>query len=200
MSSLSLYALDSQTLFFSATFPPLVQKIAKLTLLPTHKHVSTISETDIATHEHVDQYYGTFKLEDLYPAATAILSKWISENSQAKIMAFTNTARTAGLLAEMVGTHSPSKKYAFISCVSQLGNLQPTFRVPIFVTHSRLTQSKRTVSMNGFKVAPTAILVTSDVTARGIDVADVTHVLQIGIPSSVEQCKHARTLSFVPTN
>lgn len=126
----------------------------------------------MATHEHVDQFYGVSPMEDLYPSTAALLSKWVTENPQAKIMAFTNTARTAGLLGSL------------------FEELKPSFGAPVFVTHSRLSQSRREKAMKEFVRAKSAVLFTSDVTARGIDIPDVTHVLQVGVPADVQQYIH----------
>ncbi|KIJ48828.1 hypothetical protein M422DRAFT_162204 [Sphaerobolus stellatus SS14] len=159
-----------QTLFFSATFPASVQKIARLSLLPTHKHVSTLTAEDIATHEHVDQYFGVVPMRDLYPTVAGTLAKWVSEDPKMKVIIFTNTARTAGMLAEA------------------LENIP--LNIPIYATHSRLSQPKREKSMAEFRKTVSAVLVSSDVTARGIDIPDITHVLQVGLPSNVEQYVH----------
>lgn len=70
----------------------------------------------------------------------------------------------------------------------QFEYLQPSLGVPLFTIHSRLSQAARTRATAGFTAAPTAVLFTSDVTARGIDVPGVTHVVQLGLPSGVDQC------------
>lgn len=61
--------------------------------------------------------------------------------------------------------------------------------IPCFEIHSRKTQAARTNATNAFTKASSGILLSSDVTARGIDIPGVTAVIQIGMPSSGEQCK-----------
>lgn len=161
-----------QTLFFSATFPPDVQKIAKLFLLPTQQTISTISESDKATHEHVPQSCHVVPMDQLYPATMALLSRWFKEDENCKVILFANTAVGAGVFGDMIAA------------------LHPQLGAPVFTTHSRLSQAKRTRAMEGFKKSKSGILASSDVTARGIDIPNVTHVLQVGIPSSVEQYVH----------
>jgi ATP-dependent RNA helicase MSS116 len=62
---------------------------------------------------------------------------------------------------------------------------------PVWEIHSRMSQSKRTKSTDEFRAAEKGVLFSSDVTARGIDVKGVTSVIQVGLPSSAEQCKCA---------
>jgi ATP-dependent RNA helicase MSS116 len=83
-------------------------------------------------------------------------------------MAFLPTARAAGLFYEV------------------FSNLKLSY--PVWEIHSRMSQSKRTKATDAFRAAPRGVLFSSDVTARGIDVQGVTGVLQIGLPSSGEQC------------
>ena len=56
--------------------------------------------------------------------------------------------------------------------------------------HSRLSQSKRQKVSDQFRRGYHPFLFSSDVSARGLDYPDVTHVLQVGIPSSKEQYLH----------
>ncbi|KIJ31744.1 hypothetical protein M422DRAFT_185519 [Sphaerobolus stellatus SS14] len=164
-----------QTLFFSATFPPDFQKIAQLFLLPTQQNISTISESERATHEHVPQSCQTVPMDQLYPATAALLSRWLKEDQNCEVILFANTAVGAGVFGDMAAT---------------LTALQPQLGTSVFTTHSRLSQSRRTRAIEDFKKSKSGVLVSSDVTARGIDIPDVTHVLQVGIPSSVEQYVH----------
>jgi ATP-dependent RNA helicase MSS116 len=56
--------------------------------------------------------------------------------------------------------------------------------------HSRLTQGARTRIAGLFRKCQTGILFSSDVTARGMDFPDVTHVIQVGVPRSREDYIH----------
>ncbi|KAF8487600.1 P-loop containing nucleoside triphosphate hydrolase protein [Gautieria morchelliformis] len=165
-------ATPRQTLLFSATIPPDVHKIAQMALLPTHKHISTLSETDTATHAHVKQHALVVPPTEGFPALARLLAQWTRADPRAKIMVFSNTARATGITAQV------------------FGELNPSLGVPLFTIHSRLSQPARTRATAGFTGAQSAVLFTSDVTARGIDVPGVTHVVQVGIPSSVEQYIH----------
>lgn len=56
--------------------------------------------------------------------------------------------------------------------------------------HSRKSQSQRTRISDQFRCIGQGILVTSDVSARGMDYPDVTFVLQVGAPSDRAQYLH----------
>ena len=91
-------------------------------------------------------------------------------------MLFLPTARSTGLV---------------YSILSELpGNILGTNQIPIWQIHSRMSQSARNKSADLFKTARNGILVTSDVTARGMDFPLVTLVLQAGLPADAEQYIH----------
>ena len=64
-----------------------------------------------------------------------------------------------------------------------------SFGCPVWEIHSRMSQSARTKATDAFRQASSGILFSSDVTARGIDVKGITSVVQVGLPSSSEQCE-----------
>lgn len=64
---------------------------------------------------------------------------------------------------------------------------------PVWEIHSRMSQPKRTKATDAFRAAPTGVLFSSDVTARGIDVQGVTGVIQVGLPANGEQCESPAT-------
>jgi ATP-dependent RNA helicase MSS116 len=56
--------------------------------------------------------------------------------------------------------------------------------------HSRKSQAQRTRSSDKFRKSRSAVMFSSDVSARGVDYPDVTHVLQFGLPPSTDQYIH----------
>jgi ATP-dependent RNA helicase MSS116 len=60
----------------------------------------------------------------------------------------------------------------------------------VLILHSRLSQSKRTRATNDYRTAKSAILVATDVVARGMDFPGVTSVFQVGIPADKESYIH----------
>ena len=58
------------------------------------------------------------------------------------------------------------------------------------VIHSNKAQNTRLNALKAFKEGKTRIMVASDVAARGIDVQDVSHVINFDIPSLPEEYVH----------
>ncbi|SGY45300.1 BQ5605_C001g00271 [Microbotryum silenes-dioicae] len=160
-----------QTLLFSATIPAQVHQIASLALLPTHRFVTTLTEEDQNTHEHVPQFSVVADLHDSFAATLVAIRAEIATHGPAtKIMAFFPTARATGLAAALF--------------------TRLNLGLPVLEIHSRKSQSQRNAAAEAYKAAPSAILFSSDVTARGMDFPGVTTVLQVGLPSAPEQYIH----------
>jgi superfamily II DNA/RNA helicase len=56
--------------------------------------------------------------------------------------------------------------------------------------HGNKNHSKRQFALNSFKTSRAQILVATDVAARGLDIADVTHVINFDIPATYEDYVH----------
>ncbi|CAE6525896.1 unnamed protein product [Rhizoctonia solani] len=148
---------------FSATVSEEVKKIGTLALLPEYQYISTVAENEAATHEHVQQEHIIVENDaDLMP----VVGRLVEERG--KVICFLPTARATGLIAEMENV---------LNC-------------PVYSIHSRMSQPRRTKATEDFKLAPTGVLFSSDVTARGIDIPGVTCVIQAGLPASAEQYIH----------
>ncbi|CAE6427925.1 unnamed protein product [Rhizoctonia solani] len=153
-----------QALLFSATVSEEVKKIGTLALLPGYQYISTVAENESSTHEHVQQEHIIVENDtDLMP----VVGRLIEERG--KVICFLPTARATGLMAEVMTN--------VLSC-------------PVYSIHSRMSQPRRTKATEDFKLAPTGVLFSSDVTARGIDIPGVTCVIQAGLPASAEQYIH----------
>ncbi|SCV74294.1 BQ2448_6726 [Microbotryum intermedium] len=160
-----------QTLLFSATISAQVHQIASLALLPTHRFVTTLTEEDQNTHEHVPQFSVIADLHDSFAMTLVTIRAEIATHGTAtKIMAFFPTARATGLAAALF--------------------TRLNLDLPVLEIHSRKSQSQRNAAAEAYKAAPSAILFSSDVTARGMDFPGVTTVLQVGLPSAPEQYIH----------
>jgi ATP-dependent RNA helicase MSS116, mitochondrial len=151
---------NRQTIFFSATMPSAVQEIAKKHLNKNYLFIDTVGDSadDQQTHQHVSQTVVSVHTEDLLPAITAIIKKQ-QEVPNFKVIVFLATARMTGYMA------------SFFTAMD----------MEVMEIHSRLTQAKRSRISDEFRQASGgAILFSSDVSARGLDYPDVTHVLQVG--------------------
>ncbi|KAI0111902.1 DEAD-domain-containing protein [Daldinia grandis] len=175
--------VDRQTLLYSATIPRDVVHLAKsMVKTDNFDFVQTINPDETPTHARVPQHLVPAKgYENWFPAVLEIADQAMNNaknNPDAlpfkAILFFSNTATVQFANRVLKNT--------------SLGHrLQG---VPIFDIHSKLSQDVRTRNAEAFRRAQTGILVSSDVTARGMDFPNVSHVIQIGLPPDRDQYIH----------
>jgi superfamily II DNA/RNA helicase len=159
---------ERQTLLFSATVPQGVRQICHVALRRDHEFISTVEEGTEETHAQVRQTYLIAPLEKQFLILHQLLTEHISQDADYKVIVFCTTAMVTKLVAEV------------------LGGLKFNVRE----IHSRKAQTYRTRVSQEFRESKGLILVSSDVSARGVDYPDVTLVIQIGMPSGREQYIH----------
>ena len=177
------HKVDRQTLLFSATIPKDVVHLAKsMVKTDNFEFVQTIREDDEPTHHKVPQHVVATKgYENNFPVIMEIANKAIQKHKQDP-------------------TAMPFKAIVFFSNTATVEFANRVFRntslvdrrdgVPIFEIHSKLTQQARTRSADAFRRSNSAILISSDVTARGMDFPGVSHVIQVGLPPDRDQYIH----------
>ncbi|KAI0403924.1 DEAD-domain-containing protein [Xylaria palmicola] len=173
-------ASERQTLLFSATIPKNVVQLAR-TMVRPHKFefVQTIKADEEPTHQRVPQHLVTVDgLENVFPAIMEIAHKAkTAEESDLPFKAMVFFSNTAAVqFAHEVFRQTP---------LSNRGSGTSLYQI-----HSRLSQGQRTQAANSFREARSAILFTSDVTARGMDFPNVTDVIQVGLPPDRDQYIH----------
>ncbi|KAK8565729.1 hypothetical protein V6N12_059283 [Hibiscus sabdariffa] len=157
-----------QTLLFSATVPEEVHQICHIALRRDHEFISTVQEGSGDTHSQVRQVYMVSPLDKHFSLLYVLLKEHIADDVDYKVLVFCTTAMVTKLVADVL---------------SEL-NLN------VREIHSRKSQSYRTRVSDEFRKSKGLILVTSDVSARGVDYPDVTLVVQVGIPSDRQQYIH----------
>ena len=158
-----------QTLLFSATVSPEIQQVAKQSLRPGHVFVDCVGEEESATNLQVKQSLVVAAQVDQFAVLKSILDEHCAKTPNHKVMCFFTTARATQLAAEL---------------------FQQILPTDVIEIHSKLSQSRRTKATDTFRDASRAVMMTSDVTARGIDFPDVSLVVQIGAPSDRAQYIH----------
>ncbi|KAJ5711929.1 ATP-dependent RNA helicase [Penicillium malachiteum] len=180
-----------QTLMFSATVPKGVMKMVERTMRSDYKTVKTVRDDETPVHLRVPQRTVFIRgYENRLPAVLEIAKEYQARQSQDanlrpfKAIVYFNSTAEVQLAAEVFQNLPRVPNATTGRTDSVLG------RMNVLEIHSRLTQRQRTYSADAFRRASSGILFSSDVTARGMDFPDVTHVIQVGLPSDRETYIH----------
>ncbi|KAL1743756.1 P-loop containing nucleoside triphosphate hydrolase protein [Schizophyllum fasciatum] len=170
---------NRQTLMYSATIDDNVEEVASSHLGPGFEFIKTLGEDEAGTHEHVSQSYHLASFVDSFPVALSVLQDDILEHTP----------------AGGSDRQSTSKAIVFLPTTRQVdwatAVLKRSRGLPeVYDIHGRMSMQKRNFVAKAFSKAKSAILVSSDVTARGMDFPGVTLVLQVGVPNDGEQYIH----------
>jgi ATP-dependent RNA helicase MSS116 len=162
---------NRQGMLFSATIARHVDQAAGLVLSPGYKFISTIPEGEANIHQRVPQLLVTVdSFSNVAPAMVGCIREEMKQHQDFKAILFAPTAALASLYGHIL---------------SQLPDMPPSS-----VLSSRLSQNRRTKITNEFRDARNAVLVATDVVARGMDFPGVTTVFQVGIPADKESYIH----------
>ena len=74
--------------------------------------------------------------------------------------------------------------------VDELGEALMAAATPVETIHGDLSQAQRDRVMRRFRAGQAEVLIATDVAARGLDIPDVTHVINYDIPESAEAYVH----------
>ncbi|KAL9135370.1 MAG: hypothetical protein Q9175_003446, partial [Cornicularia normoerica] len=183
--------VDRQTLLYSATVPRGVMQVVRQTMKPKFQFVRTVREGEQPTHEKVPQkLVNVGGFENLMPALFELCKREIDAAARTTggparpfkaIVYFAATADVSLAASVFSNLKNPGQN------IFHQGPLHPAKIVEI---HAKLTQDVRTRAADTFRRAESGIMLSSDVTARGMDFPNVTHVIQIGLPPSEEQYVH----------
>ncbi|GFQ01330.1 putative dead-box ATP-dependent RNA helicase 33 [Phtheirospermum japonicum] len=158
-----------QSLLFSATLPKEVRRIAQLVLKREHAYIDTVGLGCLETSEkQVKQFYLVEPHEQHLQIVHHLLKSHISEVLEYKVIVFCATAMMTSLVCSLLRE----------------------MKLNVREIHSKKSPLYNTRISNEFKESKRSILVTSDISARGINYPDVTLVVQVGIPSDRGQYIH----------
>ncbi len=153
---------ERQTLMFSATFEGEIARIAKQ-LLRDPKVIQIAAQQ--AKHEHIEQ---RLHMVDDMGHKNKLLEHLLIEPGMNQAIVFTSTKRHADLLAEDL--HAAGHKVAAL--------------------HGDMTQGARNRTLTKLRHGDINVLVATDVAARGIDVAGISHVINYDLPKFAEDYVH----------
>ena len=162
---------NRQTLLFSATMPKQLRQIMANSMRPNYLTVDCIHDQDPATHTNAQVIQSHIILptaQRLVSGPVEILLRIMNREPNHKIIVFFPTAHLVTFYA----------------------NLFNNLGYEVTELHSRKSQDYRTKMSHLFRKTKKGILFTTDVSARGVDYPDVTHVIQIGMSDSRETYIH----------
>lgn len=164
-----------QGMCFSATMPKKIEGVLPKVLKAGHTHLTTIDPDETPTIDKVLQHSIIVPSnQEVYPALWDLLqTEYKNCSGDFKAIVFGTTANGVALM------------YALFSAL-----LEDSNALQVFQLQSRLSQANRTRTTNEFKAAKAGIMFASDVIGRGMDFPNVSHVVQIGLPSSGDQYVH----------
>ena len=148
---------ERQTLLFSATMPAEVAKLAG-EILDRPERVEIAAKT--VAVEAVEQ-----RVHHLDRAAKReLLTRLLDAPELAKVLVFTRTKRGADQVVKRLGRHGVSAE----------------------ALHGNKSQNARQRALENFRHGRARVLVATDIAARGLDVDDVTHVINYELPNEPE--------------
>jgi len=150
-----------QTLFFSATMPPEIKRLADR-FLSNPKEVTVSPPASAGTN--IVQGLVVVPEAEKRDALLALIKSQDVKNA----LVFCNRKRDVALL------HTALKKHG----------------VNAAALHGDMSQPARTETLERFKAGEIQILVASDVAARGLDIVDMSHVFNFDVPFSPEDYVH----------
>ncbi len=150
-----------QTYCYSATMTPDVQRIVEAFM---HDPI-TVSVIKNATNDHIEQDIihardKTHKID--------LLTELLTKSDFEKVIVFGDT------------------KYG----VQRLSDTLAKQGIPSAAIHGNKSQSQRTRALTSFKRGEVRVLVATDVAARGIDIADISHVINFDPPKTYDDYVH----------
>ncbi|QRG87372.1 DEAD/DEAH box helicase [Bulleidia sp. zg-1006] len=152
---------ERTTALFSATMPKEIQVLAK-DILNHPKEVRI--ETEKFTAETIDQY-----------------------------LIYTEKASKKKVLVDLLGSALSKKVIVFTRTKIGADRLEKYLKekeIPCLAIHGNKTQGQRLNALQRFRTNQVKVLLATDVAARGIDIKDITHVINFDLPEDIENYVH----------
>jgi ATP-dependent RNA helicase RhlE len=154
-------AANRQTLFFTATLPPEIEQLAAWTLRNPHRVEIGRSHSAADTIAHA-----------FYPVVASqkfdLLDLLLERTDFRSVLIFCRTRMGADRIAGRL-VHKGHK---------------------VGVMHSDRNQRERVEALESFKSGKIEVLVATDIAARGLDIAGVSHVINYDVPENPEDYVH----------
>ena len=153
--------VQKQTLFFSATMPAEIKQLANVLLKdPVKVEVTPVSSTVDTIQQSL--YYVEKRNKKL------LLAHLLSDTTIGTVLVFTKTKHGADRIARDLNRNKTHAE----------------------AIHGGKSQNERQKALNNFKTKRTRVLVATDIAARGIDIDELTHVINFDLPDIPETYVH----------
>jgi superfamily II DNA/RNA helicase len=154
---------DRQSMLFSATMPDPIITLAR-TFMDQPTHIRAEAPHSLAVHDTTEQFvYRAHALDKI-----ELVSRVLQVRGRGATMVFTRTKRTAQKVSDEL---------------AQRGFM-------VGAVHGDLGQIAREKALKAFRTGDIDVLVATDVAARGIDIDDVTHVINYQCPEDDKMYVH----------
>ena len=150
-----------QTLFFSATINEQIKKLA-YTLVKKPIRIQISPKDPIS--KNVEHSVVLIEMDD----KRFFLERFYKEHPEAKILAFVRTRVRAERVAKAMNRASISS----------------------LILHGEMSQEDRNAALEAFRNNEKRLMIATDVSARGIDIPDVTHVINYDLPDQPDNYVH----------
>ena len=170
-----------QTLLFSATVSSAIRQVAISTMSRSYKFINCVPENDTPVHEHIPQYHTV--VEDPSQIFSYLLQMITHDQlvtgGKSKIIIFFSTTKAVQLFSNLI-----------IQVAHQV--LPSGRKTKLYEMHAKRTMESRMSISRSFRndTSGSSILVTTDVSARGVDYPGVSRVIQMGVPATGDMYTH----------
>lgn len=151
-----------QTLFFSATINPEIKKLAYSQVRSSAIRIEISPEDPVS--KNVQHFVMNIEMDD----KRFFLAEYIKQNENGKFIVFVRTRVRAERVAKAMERAN----------------------IATLTLHGEKDQTDRDQVMSDFREGKCKILIATDLSARGIDIANVTHVINYDLPEKAENYVH----------
>ena len=158
---LALLPKQRQNLLFSATFSDEIKALADRLL--DNPALIEVARRNATADTIAQKIYPVDREKKRH-----LLARLVKDNNWHQVLVFTRTKHGANRLAEQLGNDG----------------------IPAMAIHGNKSQSARTKALAEFKSGSLAVLVATDIAARGIDIVELPHVVNYELPNVPEDYVH----------
>lgn len=151
-----------QTLFFSATINPEIKKLAYSQVRASAIRIQISPDDPVS--KNITHFVMFIEMDD----KRFFLAEYLKQNADGKFIIFVRTRVRAERVAKALAK----------------------LEVSSMTIHGEKDQADRDQAMAAFRSGECRVLIATDVSARGIDVSDVTHVINYDLPEKAENYVH----------